>query len=422
MLSCIPHARASFPETIQPLVRIAVEHSPALKKAEAGMKEGDWKNLEGISNFLPTLSFGANHIFEKRYQYLDIAFNGNPVEFPQIFPSSSGSLSLRWNLFDGLQNYHLFRSAARTRDAAEAQYHWARFQLERDVALAYYRFVAARRLEEAAKENLKTLQNHLDQVNHLKTGGLATSYDVLRVESQVSEAQSEILQASDNIEIARDKLQVLLGSETPVEIVESPLPAPEPEKIRSLQYHRDPGKRLDLDAFGKQSLAAASLDSAGSLFWFPKISLGADYLKYNNLTDPLSDWNRYRSAWNVGIYLNWTLFNLKDYAQSRQNHYRALQAEQSYAQAILQSPADFSFWKKRYLYSASLYQAKSADLRRAEETVRLAEVGFKAGVRTTTEVLDAELELFRAKAGIVNTLINSLEAGIKLELTLGESL
>jgi outer membrane protein TolC len=88
----------------------------------------------------------------------------------------------------------------------------------------------------------------------------------------------------------------------------------------------------------------------------------------------------------------------------------------------IEAPTDFTFWKRRYLYSASLYHAKNADLKRAQETVRLANAGFKAGVRTTTEVLDAELELFRARAGMVNTQMNCLEAKIKLELTTGESL
>ena len=106
----------------------------------------------------------------------------------------------------------------------------------------------------------------------------------------------------------------------------------------------------------------------------------------------------------------------------KQNQYKAIAAEKSLKKAHLDAPTEFSFWKKRYLYSASLYQAKNSDLKRAEETVRLAGAGFKAGVRTTTEVLDAELELFRARAGIVTTQLNCLESKIKLELSTGESL
>ena len=36
-------------------------------------------------------------------------------------------------------------------------------------------------------------------------------------------------------------------------------------------------------------------------------------------------------------------------------------------QAHLAAPVDFSFWKKRFLYSTTLYDAKKADLQRAQE-------------------------------------------------------
>ena len=120
--------------------------------------------------------------------------------------------------------------------------------------------------------------------------------------------------------------------------------------------------------------------------------------------------------------LNWELFNPQVFAQSKEQFYHAIQVEKSLVQANLQAPVDFAFWKKRYLYSATLYEAKKVDVERASETVRLANAGFKAGVRTTTEVLDAELELFRARAGIVNAQMNCIEAKEKLELSLGETL
>jgi outer membrane protein TolC len=54
--------------------------------------------------------------------------------------------------------------------------------------------------------------------------------------------------------------------------------------------------------------------------------------------------------------------------------------------------------------------------------VRLATLGLKAGTRTHTEVLDAELELFRARAGVIKAQADAMEAFINLELSLGEPL
>jgi outer membrane protein TolC len=424
-LFCIFATQIAFADTkktLSGLVAEAMAHSPVLQKADAENKQASWKKSEGFSSFLPTVSLSANHFFEKKYQYLDVTLGASAIEIPQIFPSTSGTLSARWVIFDGLANLNLYRSSMKASDAAKARFDWVRFQLERDVTLSYYKVVSSIKLEAVAKENLKTLQNHLEQINNLKKGGLATTYDVLRVESQLSEAQAELLQSTDNIDIAYDRLKLAVGLEEPILLSDEALPLPNPSQIKTLIFNPDSHTRLDLVALEKQADAAESVDQASSYFWVPKIGLGADYIKYNNLTDGASDWSKYRNAWNVGVFLNWTLFDAKQFSQAKQNQYQSLAAEKGVRQALLQSPADFEFWKKRYLYSASLFEAKNADLRRAEETVRLADAGFKAGIRTTTEVLDAELELFRARAGIVNTLINCLEAKIKLELTLGEPL
>jgi outer membrane protein TolC len=70
--------------------------------------------------------------------------------------------------------------------------------------------------------------------------------------------------------------------------------------------------------------------------------------------------------------------------------------------------------------SLTLYKAKLTDIEEAKESARLATVGFKAGTRTTTDVLDAEYEEYRASAGLVQAQINALEALINLELVTGK--
>ena len=54
-----------------------------------------------------------------------------------------------------------------------------------------------------------------------------------------------------------------------------------------------------------------------------------------------------------------------------------------------------------------------ASMQKAEE---------RAGTRTSSETLDAELDLFRARAGVVNAQVNASEAQIRLELALGRRL
>ena len=57
----------------------------------------------------------------------------------------------------------------------------------------FFKSLAAQKIEVVSQENLKTITDHLDQTQSLKQGGIATNYDVLRVEVQLSEAKYGIL-------------------------------------------------------------------------------------------------------------------------------------------------------------------------------------------------------------------------------------
>ena len=418
--STLAHATQAL--TLDAALQSAFQNSPTLQKLEAQKEQAKWQGIEGAMVFVPTVGLTANHFFEKKYQLLDVPFGGQNVEIPQIFPSSSAALSAKWTLFDGLANVNTYRASSHIQSAGEKEYLWAKFELERKVTLAYAKVVAAKKLNDVADENLKTLENHLKQVGDLKAGGIATNYDVLRVESQLSEAQTEQLQAQDNIQISQDNLGQLLGLSEPADTSDTDLVVPNTDNIKDLSFDRKKNARLDLVALEERVQASDLMEAANNLFWVPKFGLIADYAKYNNLTDPLDDWNHYRSSWDVGFFLTWDLFNPREFAQAKEEKYKAIQAEKALVSTHLQAPVDFNFWKKRYLYSASLYQAKKVDLDRATETVRLAQAGFKAGVRTTTDVLDAELDLFRARAGIVTAQINAAEAKVQLELALGEKI
>jgi outer membrane protein TolC len=109
-------------------------------------------------------------------------------------------------------------------------------------------------------------------------------------------------------------------------------------------------------------------------------------------------------------------------AKSNEANERAKQVKDQMDSAKLKAPYDFDLWKRRLVSSVSLYEAKLTDVDKAKESARLATLGFTEGTRTTTDVLDAELEEFRATAGLVQSQVDSLEAEINLEISIGRKL
>jgi outer membrane protein TolC len=83
---------------------------------------------------------------------------------------------------------------------------------------------------------------------------------------------------------------------------------------------------------------------------------------------------------------------------------------------------DLEFWRRKFLYFVNLTQARTGDVGKSAESVRLARAGLKEGTRTTSDLLDAESELFRARAGAINAQVGSIESLLNLEVALGKSL
>jgi outer membrane protein TolC len=401
-------------------------NSPIIQKSAAAAQEASWGETESLSGFLPSVNIAAQHFFSYKYVYTTVPFALNPaaaptlVSFPNIYAATQSTLNISVPIFDGLQNIHQYAGARLMSNAAKSDHDWTKFQVDQDIRLRFFQAIAAQKLEEVSEQNLKTISDHLDQIQTLRRGGAATNYDVLRVEVQYNESQSALLQAQNNASLARQQLAVSMGKDDDSRKLEGDLAIPDPNPIRdAANTHTD--ERADIMALTHRAEAFDHMDTAKAAYLVPRISIGGQYMLYNNLTDSITD--SYQSAYNVGIFLNWNLFDgMTSIARSKEAKFQRIQAEKSLDQARLKIPYSFNFWKKSYLYNSAVYKAKKSNVEKSIESVRLAREGYRQGVRTSTDVLDAELDLFRARADIVNSQISCQEARINLELVLGRQI
>lgn len=398
-----------------------VLHSPKVESAQSRSEQAHWKKVEAYSGFLPSLGVTANHLFNQKYLLTDVNFGGGPISVPQVIPDTSLVLSAQLSLFDGFASTQQLRSARALQEAADLESDWIQFQSVREVTLQFYKTLAAEALKNVAEQNLKTLTDHLKDVRNFKAAGVSTAYDVLRVEVQVSEASSEILNSTDNLVAARARLDDLLGVESDTRVLKGNLPVLDTKIVESLNY--SPAERKDLSATDERSRGAALRASAVNKFWVPKISLFGNYQIYNNRNNRLWDSAANRNAYQIGVSLNWNIFDgMGSIARSQQGAEERFQSEKLAQMARLRGPRDFDFWKRKFNYYCTVYKSRLNDVSKADESVRLAKEGRKAGVRTNTDLLDAETELFRAQAGVVNAQLGSIDSLINLELATGREL
>lgn len=416
VFSALPAFAATL--TLGEALEEALANSPRLQRSESQREEAHWKKTEAYSGFLPSVSVSGNRLLQKKYTLTDITFGGANVSIPQILPTTIWSLNGQLPLFDGFASTNRYRAASVFAEAADRELDWAHFQLERDITNLYFRALGAKMLQLVAEQNVRTLDDHLKDVRLFRKAGVSTNYDVLRVEVQVSEARSELLNATDNVALAKDALGQALGKATEEREISGELPVLNAGLVSSISLPAA-DDRPDIAALENRRRGQDLSDSAAGLYLVPKIALFGQYQYYNNLNDRL--WSSYRDAYQVGLSLNWNIFDgLTSFARSKQAVEQTVQAEKTLTMARLQTRQDFDLWKRKFLYFCSVYEARVDDVQKSTESVRLAREGRRVGARTNTDLLDAEAELHRAQAGAVNAQLGAIEALLHLESTVGK--
>ncbi len=416
-------ARADAGLTLAGALSEAHTHSPALAKAKALSSEAGWRKLDALAGNLPKLSASANHFFDEKYQTLNINFGGAPITFPEIYPQTTISLNASWTVFDGFSTPFAFAAANLNKAAADLDLARAEITLDSDVQLRFYQALGAQLLANVAEQNLKTLQDHLQKTRDLLNRGKSTKFDTLRVEVQLAEAGPDKLAADDNVVLTRQALSVAMGLDSDDRPLTGLLPVP--SQLATPELKPDASARSDIQALLDRAAAADKLHAAALGTSLPRVSLGAEKQYYNNTDKSLNFGNSavFRDAYNVGIFLTWNLFDGGALlARQYETVYQREQAESQARMAVLHAPLDIKTWNRRLLYNIALYGARLRAIESAEESVRLAKLSYGAGTRTSTDVLDAELDLFRARAGVVRAQVDTAEARLNLELALGRHL
>ena len=405
---------------VESAITEAKDHSPALLRERAILEESSAhiSQVRG-EGFLPKVSASATHYFANKYQVLTL---GNFGPIAQIYPESVLSLDASVPLFDGFANVYRLEAAKLQSSAEEKQATYIEFEVEEKTRLAFFQALGAQLIKQVYDQNVKTLEDHLRLAQLLLKHGAGTNFDVLRVEVQLNEARSDAGEAQDNVDVSRLRLAQVMGIENDQRPLKGDLPEPTKKVVENANTVSSVANRGDLEALDLRTDSLGKIARAENTYLIPKLTLIGSYQVYNNHDYGFAS-GQFATAYGVGAQLTWNLFDGAVAAsRARQTSAQRVQAEKSSREAHLQLSVDTNQWKKKYLTGAGRYEVRSLDVQKSEEAVRLARTEQKAGSRTSSEVLDAEVDLFKARAGVVHAQLAAAEAQIQLELALGRRL
>ena len=371
-----------------------LNNKPLLAAAQArAAARGD--EVASYSSVLPKLSGTAGYTRQDKVASFDIGGQTIPLGFVNNF---SAGLNVSQPVFRGGAITAQLRSGVIGICLSDEGLRAQAQQTIYDVARGYYDTLLAQELVAVNEEAVKSAEGHLKDVTARRGQGMASEYDVLRAQVDVSNFRAEMIQQQNRVHLAMAALFKTMGvsQDSVVELSDTmnyaPMKPVIEEAVRLAHENRPDLYRAE---FGVR-LQREALRIAYSRYW---PSVDATYNRVWSRPDPhdtmLDAWG---SAWNAGVAVTWPIFDglaregavMRERAVLKQRHIELLDAEErallDVQQAIL-SIRD----------AEEFVESQRLNLERAKEGLRLVEVGYREGVNSEVEVTDARSALARAK-------------------------
>jgi len=413
LLACLPGAALAQAPSAAPTLSLeeaiaqGLANSQRLAELGSRAEAADFAVAGRRAADLPAVSLQGGYARTNHVQEFAIALPGRSpvVVYPDIPDNYRARLDLQWPIYTGGRADALERAARAERRAIGRDVEAARADLRLEITRAYWAAVTARETETVVRRSLDAVTAHVSDVRARLEAGLVPPNDVSSAEAQASHQRLLALEAANQRGIAeadlarlvgRDAVSVAAGAiDRSVQTPETPVPELVTRALR---------ERAERQALEQRAASADARAAAVAAGVKPQIAIGGgyDYARPNARIFPRSgDW---KTSWDASVNVSWTLW---DGGRRAAEHGEAVATASALKTRLIEFDRQVTFEvRARALELESSRQAVLAagdGIRAAVEAERVVGERYKAGVVTSTEVLDAlvarlQAELDRARA------------------------
>ena len=403
---------AEGPLTLESSIEIALKNSIVLDIAREGAKGAEAQKREAITGFLPK--------FSTSYSYTRL--NDDPImKLPGGFPplimtpiemvtgtkdNYNWSIQARQPLFAGggiLANYQ----ASKIGEDAALLEQTARYQdVVQEVKIAYFDILRAQKIQETAIQSVEMLTAHRDVAQNYFKVGMIPKNDLLHAEVELANGKQSLVRSQNALELSKARFNTILKQKifTPIEVVDiltyHPLNQSFEECLTIAQQNRP---ELKISALRAQQ--AGKLVNAARSEYFPALNLVANYGRFGD--NPSVSGSDYQNAetWYLMAVASW---NFWEWGKTK-FRVDASRAKENQAIGTIKELNDQITLEIRNAYLILQETEKQISvwqkvIEQAEENFRISEERYKERVATSTEVLDAQTLLTKAKSEYANAL------------------
>ena len=394
-LSAAPAPQQPVPDTLdlKAAIGFAIENNFAIRQARERIRQQEGVVIEVSARAIPNI--GASGAYQR-----------NDIAITQTNPPSESywtiSLTATQVIFSGGGVHSAIRSAQLTREAAILDLQSVINDALLSVRTAFYNVLLNREKIKVQEQNVELLKQQLKNVTDRFEAGTVSSFEKLRAEVAVANAQVPLITARNDYRLAIESLRQALGFTTNKQEFLRKIP----DFVGTLNYtpanfdlqasfDAAHNNRPDLQRLDKLTAAGEATVTTARSNYYPNLSAFGGYELRKGATDRFGD---SPDGWLVGLQSQWAIFD------GRATHGRVVQARSileqtklSQTQAQLDAEVDvrrsFSSWQE----ATELADASQKVVAQAEEAVRLATARYDAGTATQLDVLQSQVDLTTAR-------------------------
>jgi outer membrane protein TolC len=316
-----------------------------------------------------------------------------------------------------------YSAATHSRNAARFDQIAARATSAADGRVAFYTWLGARGSVIVAIQALDDQKSHLSLAKNQFDVGQASKSDVLRAQTNMTNAELQVVHAQNLSDLAEKQMRVAMHAKddeafVPGESLEVN-PTPLEGSLRAL-IDEALSSRMEVRSIDANAAAAREQAKVGLAEELPVVTGVGDAIYANpnsRLIPPVQEWF---PTWDLGVKVTWspndTLVGAGNVADLKARA-RQLEAQKGTLRDNIEIEVTQAFQNVRE-FDVSLTSAK-IELESAQEAYRVTRELFNNGRATSTTLTDSETELTRARLDLLTAQVNARTARVRLDHALG---
>ena len=320
-------------------------------------------------------------------------------------------------IYDAGQTRHAVKAAELGRQLTGEEQRRVQMELIAGVARAYYGAVLAGESLKAAEQAVRSAEADLSRAQSVRAAGMSTDVDVLSIRVHLAAVNEQRIQRTADLDVARATLNDAMGMPldaahrltTPLTPAE--LPAAELEETERTASQDRPEMR---ESRLSSQLAETQVDSARSSLR-PQVDFQGAFE-----ADRQRFVTRGGANWTAGVSLHWNLFNgFSDKARIEEasSGVRRAEAETRRADSAVRLQVRRAYAGLRA--AEQRIEVAKASVAEAEESLRITQNRYEAGMSNVTDLLRTETALLESRTRYLAAVHDQRVAATMLELAGG---